>query len=49
MKNWLEKLDDFLVFNEKEILDNAGVVSHCDMELRVRRELEKYNRKLLNS
>ncbi len=49
MKSWLEKLDDFLVFNEKEILDNAGVVSHCDMELRVRRELEEYNRKLLSN
>ncbi len=47
MKDWIKKLDDFLVLNEKEILQNAGNVSHLDMEKRVRNELEKYNQKRL--
>jgi hypothetical protein len=48
MSNWLEKLDGFLILNDKEILDNSGSVSRQEMETRVRMELEKYNRKLLS-
>jgi len=49
MKNWIAKLDDFLVLNEKEILKNSGIVSHLDMEKKVRTELKKFNeRKLLS-
>lgn len=44
MKDWIIKLDDFLVLNEKEILDDAGGISREDMEEKVRRELERYNR-----
>lgn len=47
MKNWIEKLDGFLVLNDKKILKNAGSVSHRDMEKTVRKELEKFNRKKL--
>lgn len=47
MSNWLEKLDGFLVLNDKEILDNSGNISHKEMETKVRAELEKYNQKLL--
>jgi len=47
MKNWIKKLDDFLILNEKEILQNAGNVSHFKMEKKVRAELEKYNQKKL--
>ncbi|MFH1252736.1 MAG: RhuM family protein [Candidatus Uhrbacteria bacterium] len=47
MKNWLEKLDGFLVLNDKEILDDVGSVSHHDMEQKVRQELEKFNQKQL--
>ncbi|MFH1175282.1 MAG: RhuM family protein [bacterium] len=48
MKNWIEKLDGFLVLNDKEILDNAGGVSHLEMEKIVRENLEKYNQKKLS-
>jgi len=40
-------LDNFLVLNEKEILQNAGNVSHLEMEKKVREELEKHNKKRL--
>jgi hypothetical protein len=46
MNNWLKKLDEFLVLNEKEILKHAGKVSHQEMEAKVRAELEKYSRRL---
>ncbi|MCD6149727.1 virulence RhuM family protein [bacterium] len=48
MKDWIKKLDDFLVLNDKEILQNAGDVSRLKMERRVRAELKKYNQKRLN-
>jgi len=44
MKNWIEKLDGFLILNDKEILQNAGNVSHLEMEKKVREQLEKYNK-----
>ena len=47
MKDWIKKLDDFLVLNEKEILQNAGNISHLEMEKKVRKELEKFNQKKL--
>jgi len=45
MKNWIEKLDGFLVLNDKEVLQNAGSVSHLEMEKTARQELEKFNQK----
>lgn len=48
MKDWLEKLDKFLIFNEKNILNSAGSVSRDNMEEKVREELAKYNQRLLN-
>ena len=47
MKNWIIKLDGFLVLNDKEILFDAGGVSHKEMEQKVRKELENYNYKRL--
>jgi len=47
MKDWIQKLDGFLILNDKEILDNSGGVSRHDMEQRVRQELERFNQKLL--
>ena len=47
MKNWIGKLDDFLILNEKEILKNAGSVSHLEMEKIVREKLREYNQKQL--
>ena len=49
MENWIKKLDDFLVLNDKEILDHSGNVSHADIENKVRRELERFNRALVVS
>src|SRR3990167_5600433 len=47
MNDWILKLDNFLTLNEKEILDSTGNVSHKEMEQKVRKELENYNRKKL--
>ena len=47
MRDWLVKLDDFLILNDKEILNDAGGVSHKEMEQKVREELMKYNQKML--
>ena len=43
MKDWVKKLDGFLILNDKEILDNAGEVSHKEMEEKVRQQLARYN------
>ncbi len=48
MRDWLRKLNDFIIFNDKKLLDNAGSVSHNDMEEKVRLELAKYNQKRLS-
>lgn len=49
MKNWIEKLDGFLTLNDKEILSDAGDVSHKDMEQKVRQELARFNQKILEA
>jgi len=48
MKNWVEKLDSFLILNEKKILENSGSVSHLEMEKTVREKLKEYNQKKLS-
>jgi hypothetical protein len=48
MKDWIQKLDGFLILNDKEILDYAGNVSRREMEQKVREELQKYNQKMLS-
>ncbi|MBP6806636.1 MAG: virulence RhuM family protein, partial [Chloroflexi bacterium] len=42
MQQWIHKLDDFLRFNEKAVLQGKGKVSRQDMEARVREELQRY-------
>ncbi len=42
MADWITKLDDFLILNEKVILRHSGKVSRKDMEIKVRQELVKY-------
>lgn len=49
MKNWIQKLDDFLILNDKDILDNAGNMSRIDMEQKVREELMRFNQKHLKN
>ncbi|MFH1089493.1 MAG: virulence RhuM family protein [Candidatus Uhrbacteria bacterium] len=42
MKDWVVKLDAFLKFNEREILNNAGKISHEVAEALALDEYEKY-------
>jgi hypothetical protein len=42
MQQWVHKLDDFLRFNEKAVLQGKGKVSRQDMEVKVREELQRY-------
>ena len=42
MKDWVEKLDSFLKFNEQDILTNAGKVSREVAEALALGEYEKY-------
>jgi hypothetical protein len=42
MQQWVNKLDDFLRFNEKAVLQHKGKVSRQDMEAKVREELHRY-------
>jgi hypothetical protein len=43
MKDWIEKLNSFLRFNEREILTNAGSISQEVAEKLANREYEKFN------
>ena len=43
MKDWARKLDDFLKLNERDILTDAGRVSHQLAEETADREFEKYD------
>ncbi|MBU4347037.1 virulence RhuM family protein [Patescibacteria group bacterium] len=49
MKDWKQKLDGFLILNDKEILQNSGDISRLEMEKKVRDELEKYNQKRISN
>lgn len=42
MKDWVEKLDAFLQFNEKEILQDSGKISHEIAVVLAESEYEKY-------
>lgn len=44
MKDWVKKLNAFLKFNEKEILDNAGRISREVAETLALDEFEKYRK-----
>jgi len=41
MKDWVEKLDAFLRFNEKEVLSHQGLVSHDVAIALAEKEYEK--------
>ena len=47
MKDWKEKLDAFLQFNDREVLDNAGKVSAKVAKELALNEYDKYNQKLI--
>ena len=44
MKDWVAKLDAFLKFNERQILDNVGAISHEVAEALALDEYEKYRK-----
>ena len=44
MKDWIKKLDDFLRISDKEILKNAGKVSHKKAIEKAKSEYEKYRK-----
>jgi hypothetical protein len=44
MKDWVKKLDTFLKFNERQILDDAGKISHEIAEALALEEYEKYRK-----
>jgi hypothetical protein len=44
MQDWVQKLDDFLKVSEKELLANAGKVSHKEAINKAKIEYEKYRK-----
>ena len=46
MKDWLKKLHDILIINEREILMHAGRVSHEEAEQHALTEYNKYQKQL---
>lgn len=48
MKDWIERLDDFLLLNERNILSHAGRVSHQAALENAEAEYEAYHKILLN-
>jgi hypothetical protein len=44
MRDWIEKLDDFLRISDREILAHAGKVSHEEALARAEAEFEKFRR-----
>ncbi len=42
MKDWVEKLDAFLKFNEKDILQDSGKITHDVAVALAESEYEKY-------
>jgi hypothetical protein len=43
MTDWIAKLDDFLRFSEREILNHAGQISHEAAQLKAESEFAKYH------
>jgi len=48
MKDWIEKLDDFIKMSGSELLENPGTISHLEAENKVLREYAKYKEKTKN-
>jgi hypothetical protein len=44
MKDWVDKLDTFLQFNEKDILNNCGKISHEVAVKLAENEYEKFRK-----
>lgn len=48
MRDWLEKLDDFLMFSGRDILTDAGKVSHDKAMGKAHAEYERYHKEKIN-
>ena len=48
MKDWIERLDDFLKMTGNEILQNAGEISHKQAIEKAQIEYEKYKEIIVN-
>lgn len=44
MKDWIEKLDEFLKLSERQLLKHAGQVSAQQAEEKARQEFERYKK-----
>ena len=42
MKNWIDETDNLLKFRKKEILQNAGIISHEQAIEKANKEYEKF-------
>ncbi|WP_411360347.1 virulence RhuM family protein [Pseudidiomarina salilacus] len=42
LKDWVSKLDDFLSFNERDVLQNAGPMSKDEADQKAQTEFDKY-------
>lgn len=42
LKDWADKLDEFLHFNERKVLDGGGKVSHADAKAHAQAEYEQF-------
>ena len=49
MRDWIAKLDDFLRISERDILTNAGSVSHEQALKKAQLEFDKYRQTLINA
>lgn len=48
MRDWIEKLDDFLKLSGRDILTDAGKISHDRALAKARTEYERYHRERIN-
>ena len=48
MKDWLQKLDQFLSFNGREILDHYGKISHQQAENKAKKEYTVFKKQYID-
>ncbi len=48
MKDWIEKLDDFLHITDSSLLNNSGTISHKNALMKATEEYEKYKKRKIN-
>jgi hypothetical protein len=48
MKNWIEKLDEFIKISGNEILQHSGTISHQQAIDKAHNEYNKFNQQTIN-